>query len=308
MAVTVTTNYSGELLEGIIARARTGLVTVQGNHINVVNNAVAHPYIPRIKASNIFQPRAATPTDGGTIDFTEKKITLGDLMVYLEVNPQQFEQYWRRYQPEGQMVFRELPGEIQRAMMDEVMRLVAEDMETKIWQGDTASSTQALTYFDGLIKLMENDATVVDVTSPVTLTNSNIDEKLAAVYSAAPQAVRTKPDFKYYVNDNTATLWTEWQENQTYKGPLATRSGEMTFRNHPIVVSPGLPDDTIVGAVGNLGMGSNLHYAIDWDLNSMSNVALFERKQANSELFFIKMLFKAGVQFGWGEEIVLYKA
>ena len=55
-------------------------------------------------------------------------------------------------------------------------------------------------------------------------------------------------------------------------------------------------------------MGSNLHLAIDWDLSSMSNISLFERKQANSELLFVKLLFKAGVGYGWGDEVVLYKA
>ena len=307
MGLTNTTNYAGELLDGIIAKARTGMESVQGGHLNVIDNVVANPFIHRVSASNIFQERAATPVTSGDVTLDEKKITLGDLMVYTEVNPKSFEQYWRKYQPEGQMNFRGLPLEIQRAMTEEILRVVAEEMETKIWQGDT-STTGVLKYFDGFIKQLEADASVIDVASPVSLTNANLNQKLGAVYSAAPQAVRRKQSFKYYMNDNSFTLFMEQNEALANKGKTVHDSADPRFRNRQIVVSAGIPDDTIIGAVGNIGMDSNLHFAIDWDMTSINQLALFERKQANSEVHFIKMLFKAGVGYGWGEQVVLYKA
>lgn len=306
MATTVTTNYTGDVLDNIASKLRTGIVTVQENAINVIENAVGNPVIPRIEASSVLQARAATPTDSGTIAFTEKSIPLGDLMVYIEVNPASFEQYWRPFQPQGQLLFRSLPQEVQMQMTDEVVRVVAEQLETLIWQGDTAGAA-SLAFFDGLLKNFGGDGDVIDVAGPVALTDANIFAKFREVWDVVPAAVKRSMNLKFYISEATADLYRNAQEDQANKGPDPTGSALMRYRQKDIIVSPGLTDDTIIATVGNIGFDSNLHFACDWDMNSIDEVTLFERVQPNSEMHFVKMLFKAGVQSSFGSQVVMYK-
>jgi len=83
-----------------------------------------------------------------------------------------------------------------------------------------------------------------------------------------------------------------------------TEAGTMTFDGRPVVALPGLHEDTIVATYCSNTPSSNLWHAI----NSGGDEALVQLDflQANSELMFVKMLMKEDVNYGWGDEIVLY--
>ena len=81
----------------------------------------------------------------------------------------------------------------------------------------------------------------------------------------------------------------------------------MTYKGIPVHELVGMPDDTMIGTrFGSTIMDSNIHVGVDWDQNSTEDVIKVMPVQNKSELWFVKMLFKVGVQIGWGEELVLY--
>ena len=111
--------------------------------------------------------------------------------------------------------------------------------------------------------------------------------------------------WKYLMNVEAAKFWADAQRTAAYKGSGMTEAGTMTFDGRPVVALPGLHEDTIVATYCSNTPSSNLWHAI----NSGGDEALVQLDflQANSELMFVKMLMKEDVNYGWGDEIVLYK-
>jgi hypothetical protein len=79
--------------------------------------------------------------------------------------------------------------------------------------------------------------------------------------------------------------------------------GVPTFRGLPLVKIADFPANTYIMARGMATPESNLWVG----MNSVDD-AMLEVKplQANSELWFIKMLMKVDVQIGWNSETIYY--
>ena len=79
--------------------------------------------------------------------------------------------------------------------------------------------------------------------------------------------------------------------------------GVPRYRGHEIVRVADFPDNKMVVAKGLATPESNLWVG----MNSIADEGLkLAPLQNNSELWFIKMLMKVDVQFGWNTEVVLY--
>lgn len=308
MALNITSTYAGEVLDNFLMKVSTGNEAVEGGHVQVVENIVHKQTLPRIKAEDLFQDRAATPTSSGTITVNERQLQPADLMLYHEFNPRDFEDFWRPFQPTGPLVFRTLSPETQSAMLEEIIKYARNFMGTAIWQGDTSTAPSGTyRYFNGLITRASADADVIDIASPVTLTSGNIQAKVAAVYDAVPAAVRRDPNFKIFMSDKSGELYVDAVHAQANKGNDFTQGAPMTYKGKRVVSLVGMPDDTIFATIGSAGRDSNLYLGIDWDAGNMENALVIDKVSPASELYFIKALMKADTQIGWGEQCVLYK-
>ena len=118
MALNVSnTHYSGEVLEQLLTMAATGNEITEKGLICVIpgiNKAVS---IPRVKTGKMLQKRNKNPqlTDSkGDFTYSEQKLEPKDMMAFTVFDPSAFEAIWRPFQPKGQLVFRELPAEVQK--------------------------------------------------------------------------------------------------------------------------------------------------------------------------------------------------
>ena len=89
----------------------------------------------------------------------------------------------------------------------------------------------------------------------------------------------------------------DFKGNQVYDGT------QMRYRGYLIEAVGGMTDKDIVFVDATAGPEGNL-FAGTWLMNDRENFKI-ERLQANSELWFIKALFRYGVEYGNGEQIVL---
>jgi hypothetical protein len=309
MAASVTSSYGGEFLETIVTLMTLGNPTVENGHIRVHSGVNSKISIPRIKATNLVQPYKPSPVtgDSGTLTFDEAAIITGGYMLYAEYDPESFASFWRPFQPEGSaFVFQELPQSVQMAIMSEFLRIHGEQLENIIWQGDTALSSDPLEYFDGIFKVASADASVIDVATPVVLTDANIVGELGRVFDAAPARVKASPDWKIFCSIEDWYLYGTAQRNKANKGSEDWQEPPRLFRGKQLVPTAGVPKDKILACVASADMSSNLHFAIKFrnDFNQIKAGKL----AANSEMEFMKMAFKGGVQFSWGEEVVAYNA
>lgn len=309
MAITISTVYSGEVLENILTLATTGNEVVDGGHIRVIPNVELALEIPRLKLGQIIQDRQATPTSPtGTFDFTPRSLTVKDYMVYTEFNPRTLESYWRKWQPSGNLVYRDLPADVQVEMAGIILKKVDEFHGQAIWTGKNTATAAAPPFdkFDGIITLASAASETIKIATPVALTAANVVSKLDLVHKAVPKSIKKNPGLKYFISTTTWQLYEEALIALQYKGISPSETALERYRGVQLVVLAGFPDDCIYAAIGNASGSSNLLFGCA--LQNDQGVLQVERLQANSELYFFKMLMKAGTQIGFPEETVLYKA
>jgi hypothetical protein len=97
-----TTNYSGEVLEQILTMATTTNELVEKGLIMVIPGVHKTISVPKVRSGKMLQKRKENPKSEdskGNLNYSEKKLTPKDMMVYMEFNPRAFEYIWRPFQP-----------------------------------------------------------------------------------------------------------------------------------------------------------------------------------------------------------------
>jgi hypothetical protein len=298
------TTYAGEAASQFIVKAITGADTVNSGSVYIKDGIKKQFTIPRWDANyeDFIQDRAATPVSKGSMIVTGKVLVPSDYMIYTEFNPRDFEDQWYATQLNETLIDRALPYSVESVVVQEVLKRHAKYFNKLIWTGDK-TTTGIYKYFDSFITKAKASANSVIVPSPLTLTLANIQGELLRGYQSIVPALRYDPGMKYFVSYATYDLYAQSQINQTYKGVDTTQDGVRMFKGRVMVPIADFPDNTYFIAKGMATMESNLWIG----LNSIADEGLqLQRLQANSELFFIKMLMKADVQIGWNEETVYY--
>lgn len=304
------TTYSGEAASQFIVKAITGNETVQGGHIYVKDGIKKKFTIPRFDADyeDLIQDRAATPTSKGDMTVTGKELNPADYMIYVEFNPRDYEQHWYATQLNPTLIDRTLPATVESTVIQEVLKRHDRYMNKAIWNSNTTNPAPSIyRYYDGLIRKAKLATGGTDntnfVSSPTTLSTANIVGELQKGYNLIPAALKYDPNMKIFVNYKTFDLYMQAQQAQSFKGVDFTQMGIARFQGLQVVRINDMPDDTYLIAKGTAGMDSNLWLG----MNSVDDASLkLEKLQANSELYFIKMLMKVDVQFGWNSETVYY--
>lgn len=313
------TSYAGEVLETFISHAMTSYQTLMKGCINILPGIKKKATVPILKVDSFIQAQLETPVNGGNIDIDARTLDPKDFMGYLEFNPRKFEQHWLAVQMNPKLMDAELPQTAEAAIIAKVLQQNGNYMEQAVWRSefDAAAITTAqgsglgpgdnnLIFFDGLLRGMYLDADVTKIATPVALTAANIFAKFDLVKAAAEanEAVYNSPGFKFLANFRTAQIFGEAQKAQANKGVDVTQQGVMKYDGKPIVSLPGIEDNTIIACVATSDVDSNIWAGVN-DADEDSYLKIMPL-QANSEKWFMKMLFKMDVNHGLGEEIVVY--
>lgn len=300
------TTYAGEAASQFIVKALTGADTINSGSVFVKDGIKKKFTIPRWDANyeDFIQDRAATPQSKGVMNVDGQALDPNDYMIYTEFNPRDYEDHWFATQLNPTLIDRDLPYSVESVVVQEILKRHAVFFNKLIWNGNTAN-TDIYKYLNGYIAKAKAAGDTNVVSSPTTLTTSNIQGEFLRGYNMIPAALRYDADMKYFCSYATYDLYVQSQINQTYKGVDITQEGVGTFKGRKVVRIADFPDNAFFIAKGKPTMESNLWIG----LNSIADEGLILQKlQANSELFFIKMLMKADVQIGWNSETVYYGA
>lgn len=119
--------YAGEVLEDLLVYTAHGNDTYNEGLIHIVPGIQKRKTLPHVSLGSIIQDNVATPTSThgdansetgkNKYEFSERYLEPHDFMVYLEFNPRDFEEYWRPFQPEGELIFRDLDAKVQATML-----------------------------------------------------------------------------------------------------------------------------------------------------------------------------------------------
>ena len=148
----IQTAYPGEVLDQILVKAATGNQLFEKGLIHLETNIGDKFYIPRMQLSKLLQKRVEMPkseNSKGEFKIDERVLDPKDIMVYIEFNPRSFEKFWRKYQPTGNLVFSELPANVQVVMLNEVLKQVGSELGYHFVQGESGEGEEQ--FFDGIL-------------------------------------------------------------------------------------------------------------------------------------------------------------
>lgn len=164
-----TTNYSGEVLENVLTLATTGNELVSKGLIMVIPGVNSSISIPRVKSGKMLQKRKEDPQKSdskGDFTYSEKKLVPKDMMAFTLFNPRAFEHIWREYQPTGDLVFRQLPTNVQNILLQELLKQVGNELGYQYINGEYGDADSQL--LDGILTQAAKDADIVKVKSTGT--------------------------------------------------------------------------------------------------------------------------------------------
>lgn len=163
-------------------------------------------------------------------------------------------------------------------------------LETFVWQGD---SSEAETQFDGILTILAGESEAHKVTAKATEM-----ETVLAVYNALPNEAHAEDTvifaspskFRAWIQELVAANMYHWNAND--------KDGEYLIpgTSTKVIAVPGLEGaDTYVG-----GRLSNFVYGVDIEDAAETVKVVYDEV---SEKFLVKMLFNAGVQVAFPNEI-----
>ena len=312
-------SYAGEVLEDLLTYTAQGNDTYKEGLIHIKSGIQNKYTLPSISLGDIIQdnkPTPVSPSDSkGEYTFRERYLEPKDFMIYLEINPRDFEKYWAFAQPDGNLVFRELDPKVQATMLRLLMDKKNAYIGDAIWQsikGGTAGVTGTLTkpttgvdlgagsykYYDGAIyriltNLKENIAgeTAVLAGNTELTTGEQVESAMYTMWQKTPYQIR-KSNLVYIMS------WELWD--------LYDQVNKYSFKGKRIVPIVGVPECTIVLGNFTTGMDSNLWMGVDYANDT--EVLKIDRLQANSELYFFQMRMKMDVNIVRPAEIVVWTA
>jgi hypothetical protein len=305
MAVIINSIYAGEVLEQLLVRATTGNQFVDGGHIRIQPDVNKKFSIPRLRAGKMLQKRKEDPakTDSkGDFNIDEVFLEPKDVMAFTLFNPRAFEQFWRPYQPSGNLVFRELPTEVQNAMLAEMAKVIDFELGNEFINGVHGSGANQ--FFDGILTRIKADPAVIDLAATDPITEINILSVLQSVRDNIPVAIRGERNLKIFMSVEDADIYDSVLTNQDFKGANYTDTNPERFKGIKIIPLAQWPKDVVVAAVASSDLNSNFWAGVGYVDDA--EVIQIDKWSAASELYFFKMLMMADTNIVFGEDIVLY--
>jgi hypothetical protein len=305
MAIKINTVYDGDVLEQLLVRATTGNELVSGGHIHIQPNVQKKFAIPRLKAGKMLQKRKEQPVEGdskGDFNIDEKYLEPKDFMAFTTFNPRAFEQFWRPFQPSGNLVFRELPAEVQNQMLAEMGKVVDFELGYHFINGKYSEAEG--NFFDGILTRITADPYVIRVGAGAAITNDNILNVLKLVKTKIPKAIKRNPNLKIFLSDADFDIYDDVLTNKPFKGADYSNMNAERYKGIRMVPLADIPQGVIIAAVTNAGIDSNFWAGVDYVDDA--EVIQIDKLTNAGEKYFFKMLMKADTNIVFGEDIVLY--
>jgi hypothetical protein len=318
--VSALTNYvrekEGMFLTSIVFKPATASVIEQYGNVQV---GVKSPEkINIIETDAIFQVGGTCGFNAsGTTTFTQRTLTPGKIKVHEKICPKDLEsRYTQKYLMAGSQY-----TEVDFADMwmgKKIARINAQ-LETAIWQGDTASGNANLARFDGLLKTVTADsASVINAnTAPYGFasaltggfagaTDANVIKAVDAVWKAIPTNIVDRDDLFAFCGWDVFRQYGVAVKNTnffdaSYRSGLA--QGEVYIPNSTVKLKAvnGLNGTNKIVATwaGNLALGVDL-------LNEEDKFELFWAREADELRTMIE--FKYAVNYAFPTDVVQFNA
>lgn len=317
--VTGLTSYTKQLTEPLLSSAVFGAKTQQiildgGIVIPKAKSVVA---IPIMETQATFQTNACGFNSSGDTTMSQATITVGNIKIQESLCLDTLENYfYQEAMKIGSVVDESSAPALIAAYLDKKNALIAAQIETALWQGDSAltgAGNANLNKFNGLIKFIDAgspvDANVSGYNGATgaisALTSGNIIAATEAIYKAMPAAVASKSDATIFVGyDWYRSLILAYREKNMFAyNPQDVNAQSFVLPGTSIKIQP---VNGLNGTYDAYGMSvANMALAVDLESDPTNYNLRYD--ETNEEVrFTCKFKIAAGV--GFTSECVKFKA
>lgn len=232
--------------------------------------------------------------EAGTQTLSQRILATGNIKINMAYCDKEMLKYWTQYQVRVAAGQKTLPFE--EDFVNAVVENVKAAIETAIWQGDTASKTNNLKYFDGLLKILDAAAGVVDV----AITGASAYDDIMTVYNAIPEKVLDgasilvgSDTFRKFIQELVAKNYYHYS-GENLNGEIMLPGSQVKV----IAVNGLNGTDKIVAGQ----LDKNFFYGCDM-MNDEEKFELWYSQDFRE--FRLAIEFNAGVQVAFPDEVVL---
>ena len=301
----ITSSYAGEFAGKYIAAALLSGTTLDNGLIEIKPNVKYKEVIKKVATDDIVKNAACDFDPTSTLTLTERILQPEEFQVNLQLCKKDFRSDWEAVQM-GYSVYDNLPPSFTDFLLAHVAEKVAQRIETNIWQGANATAGQ----FDGFTTLFAADGDVVDVVG-TSITAANVIAEMGKVVDAIPSALYGKEDLTIYVSQKVAKAYVRalggfgtsglGANGVDNKGTMWYGQGDLFFDGIRVAMVNGMPSDDMVAA-----QSSNLYFGTGL-LSDSNEVKVLDMGDLDgSQNVRVIMRFTAGIQYGFGSEVVYY--
>ena len=255
----------------------------------------------------VFQADACSRTGADTTTFTQRTITVGAIQVNEDLCTKDLNGVWTqtmvRIGAEGE---KEIPGGIESVWLETKLNKMANQLTISDFQGDLASGTNNLSYYDGLLVIADADGTVIDgntgaVTVATTISTTNVLDILDGMWSSIPDNISEATDLSLWVPTSVYKKYIIALKNANLFH-ISVEDGTEKLYGTNVAIRPtvGLP-----GAAGQermiLTRDSNITIGSDGDKEEDNLEIWYSQDDRVNKM---NITFKRGIQYNFGNEIV----
>ena len=232
--------------------------------------------------------------EAGAQTLSQRILNTGNIKINMSYCDKEMLKYWTQYQVRVAAGQKTLPFE--EDFVNAVVENVKEAIETAIWQGDTASHTNNLKYFDGLLKILGAAEGTIDV----QIAGTSAYDDIMAVYNAIPEKVLDGASilvgadmFRKFIQELVAKNYYHYS-GENLNGEIMLPGSQVKV----IAVNGLNGTDKIVAGQ----LDKNFFYGCDM-MNDEEKFELWYSQDFRE--FRLAIEFNAGVQVAFPDEIVL---
>lgn len=240
-------------------------------------------------------------TGGSSQELSQREIKTGAIKIEMEYCTRALLNYWTQYQVRVAADPGVLPFE--EEFVNGILKSVEETKEKALWQGNTTGSVENLKYFDGFLKIIDAEPDKVEVD---TASLTTVYDKVKAVYAAIPAKAFERGEVQIFMgSDDYRTLVQELVTANLYH----YNPGDAGKGNEYML--PGT-DIKVIGVNGLNGThrivaGSKENMFIGFDLEGADKEFKLWYSEDN-DTYRLRIVFNAGVQVAFPNEVVITKA
>ncbi len=260
MALAVTSNYAGKAAGGYIHAALKEAKSL--DYLTQLNNVRYKSNIQSAANTGFVRNATCDFTENGTLTLAEKVLEVKPLQINIDLCKKTLVDSWESLEMTG--AYGNPPASFDDFVISYMGSIIADQVETDIWQGNDGNGELAAGYLAAVVGLLLPgvDGTVIQSAASGAYTTGNIIanlQTLTADMAANVPAILHKEDTHIYMNSKTYALYISAVSTLGYVNAYNMNGDyEPVFEGYKIAVCPGMNDNEMVAA-----QKSNLYWGTD---------------------------------------------